>query len=176
MKKIQAMEKLGVTRSLQTFGKKQVLGGSVIRKSGIMFVPPSVVEQNVKRKSGLDLENVPKNVSLEQVKSLVRELEQEDACDMEVDLAELRWQGSDTEVLNAFAQDLETAAECLPAEEDEDEDANMRDHEHRDGSHVEEQASMEEGGEHDDAAPEGEVHSRHDVERDIQASKKWCVC
>ena len=74
---------------------------------------------------------------------------------MEVDLAEVRWQESDTEVLNAFAQDLETAAECLPAEEDEDEDVNMREDEHRDGSDVEEQAPMEEGGEHDEAAPGG---------------------
>ena len=41
----------------------------------------------------------------------------------------------------------------------------MRDDEHRDESDVEEQAPMEEGGEHDGAAPEGEVHSRHDVER-----------
>ena len=61
---------------------------------------------------------------------------------MEVDLAEVRWQESDTEVLNAFAQDFETAAECLPAEEDEDEDVNMREDEHRDGSDVEEQAPM----------------------------------
>ena len=65
-------------------------------------------------------------MSLEQVKTLVRELEQEDVCDMEVDLAEVRWQQSDIEMLNVFAQDLETAVECLPAEEDEDEDVNMR--------------------------------------------------
>ena len=44
VQKIQAMGKLGVRRSRQTFGKKQVLGGSVIRKPGIVFVPPSVVE------------------------------------------------------------------------------------------------------------------------------------
>ena len=102
---------------------------------------------------------------------------------MEVDLTEVRWQETDIE-----AQDLETAVECLPAVEDEDEDVNMRDDEHCDGSDVEEQASMEEGGEHDEAAPEGEVHSRHDVERVKKAlrelltnlghpaSKKWCVC
>ena len=40
---------------------------------------------------------------------------------MEVDLAEVRWQESDIEMLNMFAQDR------LPAEEDEDEDVNMRD-------------------------------------------------
>ena len=79
-----------------------------------MFVLPSVVEQSVKLKWGLDLKNLPKTVSLEQVKTLVRELEQEDVCDMEVGLAEVRWQESDTEVLNAFAQDLETPVECLP--------------------------------------------------------------
>ena len=59
----------------------------------------------MKRKPGLDLENLPKTVSLEQVKAL-GELEQGDVCDMEVDLAEVRWQESDTEVLNSFAQDL----------------------------------------------------------------------
>ena len=105
------------------------------------------------------------------MKALVRELEQEDVCDMEVDLAEVRWQESDTEVLNAFAQDLETAVECLPAEEDE-EDVNMRDDEHRDGCDVEEQAPMEEGGDHDEAVPEGQVHSRHDVERVKRALRK----
>ena len=46
---------------------------------------------------------------------------------MQVDLAEVRWQESDIEMLNMFAQDLETVVECLPAEEDEDEDVNMRD-------------------------------------------------
>ena len=61
VQKIQAMGKLGVTRSRQTFGKKQVLGGSVIRKPCIMFVPPSVVEQSAKLKSGLDLKNFTKN-------------------------------------------------------------------------------------------------------------------
>ena len=130
-----------------------------------MFVPPSVVEQSVKLKSGLDLKILPKTVSLEQVKTFVRELEQEDVCDMEVALTEVRWQESDIEMLNVVAQDLETVVECLPVEKDEDEDVNMRGDEHRDGSDVEEQVPMEEGGEHDDAAPEWEVHSRHDVER-----------
>ena len=97
----------------------------MIRKPGTTFVPPSVVEQSVKLKSGLDLINLPKTVSLEQVITLVRELEHEDVCDMEVDLAEVRWQESDIEMLNVFAHDLETAVECLPAEEDED--VNMRD-------------------------------------------------
>ena len=171
--KIQAMEKLGVTRSRETCGKKQVLGGSVIRKPGTMFVPPSVVEQGVILKSGLDLKKLSKTVSLEQVKTLVRELEQEDVCDMEVDLAKVRWQESDIEMLNVFAQDLETAVECLPAEEDEDEDVIMRDDEHHGGSDVEEQVPMKEGGEHDEAAPEGEVHSRHDVERVTRALRKF---
>ena len=163
------MGKLGVTRSRQTFGKKQVLGGSGIRKPGTKFVPPSVVEQRVKLKSGLDLRNLPKTVSLEQVKTLVRELEHGRCVIMEV---EVRWQESGAEVLNAFAQDLETAVECLPAEEDEDEDVNMRDDEHRDGSDVEEQVPMEEGGEHDETAAEREVHSRQDVERVKRALPK----
>ena len=37
-------------------------------------------------------------------------------------------------MLNVFSQDLETAAERLPAEEDEDEDVNMRGDEHHDGA------------------------------------------
>ena len=40
--------------------EEEVLGGSVIRKPGIMFVPPSVVAQNVKRKLELDLKILPK--------------------------------------------------------------------------------------------------------------------
>ena len=141
----------------------------MIIKPGIMFVPPSVVEQSVKL---LISKSYPKTVSLEEVKTLVRELDQEDLCDMEVDLAEVRWQESDIEMLNVSAQDLETAVECLPAEEDEDEDVNVRGGEHHDGSDVEEQVPMEEGGEHDEAAPEGEVHSRHDVERVKRALRK----
>ena len=93
-----------------------------------------MVEQSVKLKSGLDLQNLPKTVSLEQVKTLVRELEQEDVCDLEVDLAEVRWQESDVEMLNVFAQDLATAVECLLAEEDEEEDVNVRGDEHHDGA------------------------------------------
>ena len=34
------------------------------------------------------------------------------------------------------------------------------------------QVLMEDGGEHDEAAPEGEVHSRHDVERVKRALRK----
>ena len=102
---------------------------------------------------------------------MVRELEQEDVCDMEVDLAEVRWQESDIEMLNVFAQDLETAR-VSAAEEDKDEDVNMRGNEHHNGSDVEEQVPMEEGGEHDEAAPEGEVHSRHDVERAKRSLRK----
>ena len=93
-------------------------------------------------------------------------------CDMEVDLAEVRWQESDVEMLNVFARDLETAVECLPAEEDEDEDVSMGGDEHHVGSDFEEAVPMEEGGEHDEAAPEGEVHSRRDVERVKRALRK----
>ena len=46
----------------------------MIRKLGIMFVPPSVVEQSVKL---LISKSYPKTVSLEEVKTLVRELDQE---------------------------------------------------------------------------------------------------
>ena len=64
MKKIQAMYEVGSDEKSSNLWEQEVLGGSVIRKPGIMFVPPSVVEQNVKRKPGLDLRNFPKTVSL----------------------------------------------------------------------------------------------------------------
>ena len=35
----------------------------------------------------------------------MRELKQEDMCNMEVDLTEVRWQESDAKVLNAVAQE-----------------------------------------------------------------------
>ena len=68
--------------------KRQVQGEAALRKPGIVFVPPSVVERNVKQKPGIDLVSLPKTVSLEKETS-VRELEQEDVCDMEEDLAEV---------------------------------------------------------------------------------------
>ena len=107
----------------------------------------------------------------------MRELEQEDVCDMEVNLAEVRWQESDAKVFNALAQELETVALCLPVDE-EDEDMNMRDDDRRDGYGGEEQVPLEDGEQRDGwmanmedgeqrygSVPEREVHSRQDVER-----------
>ena len=54
--------------------------------------------QNAKRKPEMDLEELPKTASLGQVTNLMRELKQQDVCDMEVDLAEVMWQESDAAV------------------------------------------------------------------------------
>ena len=79
------------------------MGETVLRKPGFVFVPPSVVEQNVKRKLEMDLAELPKTASLEQVTDLMREIQQQDECDMEVDLAEVMWQESDAIVWNTLA-------------------------------------------------------------------------
>ena len=52
----------------------------------------------------------------------MHQLEQQDVCDLEVDLAEVMWQESDASVWNTLAHELETVIECLPAEEDDVED------------------------------------------------------
>ena len=49
---------------------------------------------------------------------------------MDVDLAEVMLQESDAKVLNAIDRELETVAECLHVEE-EDEDVNERDDDRR---------------------------------------------
>ena len=67
VRKVQAMGKLGVEGSRITLKKEHVMGETVLRKLGFEFVPPSVVEQNVKQKPEIDLANMPKAVSLEQV-------------------------------------------------------------------------------------------------------------
>ena len=102
------------------------MGETVFRKPGIVFVPPSVVEQNEKQKPEIDLSNMPKTVSLEQETNFMRELEQQDVCDTKVDLAEVMWQESDAEIWNTFAHELEAQSECLPVEEEGEEDVNMR--------------------------------------------------
>ena len=56
------------------------VGETVLRKPGFVFVPPSVVEQNVKRKLEMDLAELPKTASLEQVTDLMREIQQQDVC------------------------------------------------------------------------------------------------
>ena len=122
VKKVQAVGKLGVMKSRISLNKSEVMGETVLRKPDSLFVPPSVVEQNVKRKPEMDLAELPKTASLEQVTDLMREIQQQDVCDMEVDLAEVMWQESDAIVWNTLAHELETVVECLPAEEDDVED------------------------------------------------------
>ena len=43
----------------------------------------------------MNLSELPKTASLEQVTNLMRDLLQQDVCDMEIDLAEVMWQESD---------------------------------------------------------------------------------
>ena len=45
----------------------------------------------MKQKPDMNLAELPKTASLEQVTNLMRELKQQDVCDMEVDLAEVMW-------------------------------------------------------------------------------------
>ena len=63
----------------------------------------------------------------------MREFDQENVGDIEVDLAEKRWQESDTRMLSSLAQEWETVKEC-PTLEEEDEDEKVRDDERRDAS------------------------------------------
>ena len=56
------------------------MGDTVLRQPGFVFVPPSVAEQNVKRKPEMDLAELPKTASLEQVNDLMREIQQQDVC------------------------------------------------------------------------------------------------
>ena len=74
----------------------------MFRKPGFVFVPPSVVEQNVKRKPEMNLEELRETASLEQVTNSMHKLKQQDVCDMEVDLAEVKWQESDAPVWNTL--------------------------------------------------------------------------
>ena len=73
----------------------------------------------------MNLEELPKTASLEQVTNLMHELEQQDVCDMEVDLAEVMWQESEATVWNTLAHELDTVIECLSAEEGDVEDTEM---------------------------------------------------
>ena len=86
----------------------------------------------MKRLPEMNLEELPKTASLEQVTNLMHELKQQDVCDTEVDLGEVMWQESDATVWNTLAHELETVIECLPAEEDDVEDIEMPGDELRD--------------------------------------------
>ena len=132
VRKVQAMGKLGAKESRIFLKKEQVMGETVFRKPGFVFVPSSVVEQNVKQKPDMDLAELPKTASLEQVTILMRELKQQDVCDTEVDLAEVMRQEADASLWNTLAHELETVVECLPAEEEGVEDIDMPNDERRD--------------------------------------------
>ena len=95
----------------------------------------------------------------------MRELKQQDVCDMEVDLVEVMWQEPDAKIWNTLAHELETLAECLPAEEGSEEDVNMRDDNRRDESDGEEQAPMEDDEQSDGSMQKQEAHFKQDLER-----------
>ena len=174
-RKVQAMGKLGVKESRISLDKREVMGETVLRKPGLVFVPPSMVEQNVKRKTDMDLAELPKTASLDQVTNLMREIQQQDVCDMEVDLAEVMWRELHATVWNTLAHELETVVECLPAVEDDVEDMEMPGHELRDGSEVEEQEPMEDGEQRDGSVAEHAGHSKRDLERVKKALVKLHV-
>ena len=96
----------------------------------------------------------------------MRELKQQDVCDMEVDLAEVMWQEPDAKIWNTLAHELETVAECPPAEEKGEEDVNLRNDDRRDVSDGEEQALLEDDEQRDTPVPEQEAQSKQDLERE----------
>ena len=126
----------------------------MFRKPGFAFVPPSGAEQNVKQKPEMDLAELPKTASLEQVTNLMRELKKQDVCDMEVDLAEVMWQEADASLWSTLAHELETVVECLPAEEEGVEDIDMPSDERRDESEGEGQAPREDKEQRDGSVAE----------------------
>ena len=65
VRKVQAVGKLGVMKSRISLNKSEVTGETVLRKPGCVPVPPSVVEENVKRKPEMDLAELPQTASLE---------------------------------------------------------------------------------------------------------------
>ena len=133
VKDVQIVGKLGVTKSRISVNDSEVMGETALRKQGFVFVLPSVVEQNVKRKPEMDRAELPKTASMKQLTDLMRGIQQQDACDMKVDSAEVMWQESDAIVWNTLAHELETVVECLPAEEDDVKDIEMSGGELRDG-------------------------------------------
>ena len=54
----------------------------------------------------MDLAQLPKAASLEQVTNLMHEIQQQDVCDMEVDLAEVMWREADAIVWNTLAHEI----------------------------------------------------------------------
>ena len=105
----------------------------------------------------------------------MREIQQQDVCDMESDSNAVMWQESDAIVWNTLAHELETVVECLPAEEDDVEDIEMPGDELRNGSESEEQEPMEDGELRDRSVAEHAGHSKRDLERVKKALMKLHV-
>ena len=144
---------------------------TVFSETGFVLVPPIG--------GGAKLETKARNgscgvetASLEQVTNLMRELKQQDVCDIEVDLAEVMWQEADASLWSTLAHELETVVECLPAEEEGVEDIDMPSDESRDESEGGEQAPMEDEEQRDGSVAEQEGYSKQDLERAKKALTK----
>ena len=95
----------------------------------------------------------PKTEPLKQLTDLMREVQQQDVCNMEVNLIEV------------MRQELETLVECLSAEEDDVEDIEMSGGELRDGSEGEEQEPMTDGEQREGSAAVNASYSKRDPEK-----------
>ena len=139
------MKKLGSVKRRTASDKKLVKGQAVVRNAGIVSIRPCVVERGLKQRPKIDPVNLPKIASLDQVKTMIREMEREDSRDMEIGLAEVSWQWSGAEAIKVFARELDTSVASLPDHDEGDEDTNVFDDDRRDEPDVEEQAQMENG-------------------------------
>ena len=88
VRKIQAVVKLEVVKRRTAHGRKKVQGQTWLLKLGWEFVLPSVDERTGRQKPGIGDVLMFLKVSLEQEKTLMRELEQENVSNIEVDPAE----------------------------------------------------------------------------------------
>ena len=88
------MKKLGSVKRRSASDKNLVKGKAVIRNAGIVSIRPCVAERSLKQRPEIDPVNLPKIASLDQVKTMMREIERGDSRDMEIGLAELSWQES----------------------------------------------------------------------------------
>ena len=117
----------------------------MVRNAGIVSIRPCVVERGLKQRPKIDPVSLPKIASLDQVKTMMREIEREDNRDMEIGLAEVSWQWSGAKALKVFAREFDTSMESLPDDDEGDGDTNVLDDDRRDEPDVEEQAQMENG-------------------------------
>ena len=107
----------------------------------------------MKWKPEMDRAELPKTEPLKQLTDLMREVQQQDVCDMEVNLIEV------------MRQELETLVGCLSAEEDDVEDIEMSGGELRDGSEGEEQEPMTDGEQREGSATVNAGYSKRDPEQ-----------